>query len=132
MGQSYSVSAKLKFKSDDRKDRFCQIIRDYIAAGGDKGTAVFNTKDLDMNEPFDCFRALTAHDAWIEDDVYYIAEFHGSYAWMFIMEEGFTRAARTLADGSYIDMMGWDDATVEINVNNGRVYVRTDEGDDYA
>ena len=118
MGQTYTVEAKLKFKD---KENFCNTIKSEIEKRDGK-SANFNLekKNLNLDDPFDCFRALTTvNDSGTYGDVWY-AYFSGSYGWESVMVEIFQKAAKYLKDGSVITIYP-DSGFDKIAVSNGNV-----------
>lgn len=130
MGQCYSVEAKLNFKNNDPSG-FCKIIKDEIVDRHGK-SAIFDLDRGDLNDPFGCFKILTAKDAAKSRDGTWYADFSGSYGWESVMTEIFHEAAKELVDGSVITIYPDYDAT-EISVRNGKVvtsYIEMEDEDE--
>lgn len=119
MGQCYTVEAKLNFKNGDPAE-FCKICKDEISA---IKNAVFDLTRGDLDEPFGCFKILTAKDAWEDDRGVWLADFSGSYGWEWVMFKVFKAAAEALEEGSFIYIYPDDGVTI-IRVRNGNVVVR--------
>ena len=129
MGQCYSVEAHFKFKNNNPSS-FCQIIKDEIADRNGK-SAIFDLDRGDLNDPFGCFKIMTAKDAVQSTDGTWYADFSGSYGWESVMIEIFQHAAEELDDGSVITIYPDYDST-EIAVKNGKVvtsYIESEDDD---
>lgn len=101
MGQCYSVSAKLKFKKNDPA-MFCRLVRKKIGSMIAKDQARFDLDGLDLNNPYDCFRAVTRKDSVEKHGVYLTADFSASYGWGTVMLDVFESAFEGLEYGSRI------------------------------
>ena len=105
MGQVYSVYGKFKFR-DNNPAEFCKTIRNTIK------DRKYSVRKHNMYDPFECFKALTADDAYkgtirsngIKDEDEWAAHFDGSYGRATVLEDIFYEALYTLEDGSYIQV----------------------------
>lgn len=126
MGQCYTVATNLKFKGGNPAG-FCEVIRSEIEARNGI-TAYFRSdiNELDLQDPYDCFRAMTARNAYKWDDGRWVADFNASYGWGNLMEKVFAHAAEELEDGSVISIGYWEggDGDTVIKVEDGKVIVR--------
>lgn len=99
MGQCYTVIAKMVIDDGNRAD-FCRAVRSEIENKKD----VFDfgdLKELNLDDPFDCFKALTVKTAEQDGDNY-SAEFNNSYGWEYVMVSAFKEVLRTLHSGSFV------------------------------
>lgn len=117
MGQCYSVTAKLRFRDSD-PNLFCKIVQDEIAQLSDYATF---RQDCDLTTPEGCFEVLTRNSD-CEGEVW-LADFDASYGWEGIMCEVFFKAARGLANDSYINIDVWEGEGMShsIRIEDGRV-----------
>ena len=113
MGQCYTVEAKLYFKNND-PSLFCKKVKDEIY----KRNGVSANFDLlrgDLNDPFGCFKILTAKNAEKNGDVWY-ADFSGSYGWENVIYDIFSEATEGLFAGSQINIDPWESDSLVIKV----------------
>lgn len=119
MGQVYSVEAKFVFKNNDPTS-FCEAFNRKVNAKNGSNKS---------NDPFECFKMLTATNAHKVGDCWY-AGFDASYGWEGIMIDFFDSMIRELEDGSYVTIYpdyGWETLTVK----DGEVtYTYGEEEDD--
>ena len=99
MGQCYTVIAKMVIDDGNRAD-FCRAVRSEIENKKDV-FAFGDLKELNLDDPFDCFKALTTKTAEQNGDNY-CAEFNNSYGWEYVMVSAFKTAVDTLRDGSFV------------------------------
>ena len=119
MGQTYSVTAKLKFKNND-PSLFCDAIKEEIEKRNGK-SAVFSLNGCDLDDPFGCFEAVTSkYSGKLPDGTWY-SDFSGSYGWGQVMIDVFQEAAKSLANGSFITIEPWESDGTKITVDGGSV-----------
>ena len=123
MGQTYSVDAKITFKNNETKMLFCNSIKDYIKKTSEK-TAIYQLEGLDLDKPFDCFKAMTYPAAEEEDGIWY-ADFDASYGWESVLFD----ALKFAEDGSYLYIFP-DSYSVYMDKKDGKVITRTVEDEE--
>ena len=114
MGMTYSVEASIKFKNND-PSAFCNCIKEYISETNGK-SALYQLDNIDLDKPFDCFKAATVPDAYADGDTWY-ADFDASYGWESVMYDIFEAALEFTENGSSVTIWPDDAMSVITNVN---------------
>lgn len=127
MGQTYSVDMKIIFKNEDAKMLFCNSIKDYIEKTSEK-TAIYQLEGLNLDNPFDCFKAMTYPRAEEEDGIW-CADFDASYGWESVLFDGLGNALKFAEDGSYLYVFP-DNYSVYMDKKDGKIITRTVEDEE--
>ena len=127
MGQCYTVEARLNFKNND-PSAFCTCIANEITARNGV-SAIFDLSRGKLDDPFGCFKILTAVNADQDPNGIYYADFSASYGWESVMFEIFKEAILTLDDDSFIHIFP-DSGSYYLSIQNGKyIVLYSDEAD---
>lgn len=127
MGQTYSVDMKINFKNQDSQMLFCNSIKSYIKETQNK-TAIYQLEGLNLDNPFDCFKAMTYPGAEEEDGIWY-ADFDASYGWESVLYDGLGNALKFGEDGSYLYIFP-DNYSIYMDKKDGTILTRTVEDEE--